>query len=481
MAQKNWMSSRQTRFTAYAALYTVIILAVLGLGNFLANRYNKSFDATANKRFSLSDQTEKVVKNLKAPATITYWDKTGSFAQARDLLDRYDNLSTKLNVAYIDPDKKPQQAKVAGVKNFGAIFVEANGRKEEAKSMTEEEVTGALIRALKGGQRTICFVAGHGEKSIDEAKPTGYSGLKETLERNNYVTRTVRFGERADAPAAPTRTDITKTETPQAPAGKVEIPGDCTAVVVAGPRFDLSQPEVDALKAHVENGGRAMFLLDPPLKIGEAIAENAALVQVIEGWGVSVNKDLTVDLSGVGQLFGLSEVVPLVTNWESHPIVREMKDASAAFPYARTLEVKTGKATVEKLFSTSKNSIATGKLDSPELMVDPNKDKRGPLTIGAAGTIKTGKENSEGRFVIIGSSGFAGNNILRFNGNRDLFLNAMNWLSSDEDLISIRPKDPEDRRLNLTRSQMNGIFWASVVGFPVMILLAGVSVWWRRR
>ena len=73
------------------------------------------------------------------------------------------------------------------------------------------------------------------------------------------------------------------------------------------------------------------------------------------------------------------------------------------------------------------------------------------------------------------------NNILRFNGNRDLFLNMMNWLSSDEDLISIRPKEPEDRRLMLSRRQMSMIFSSSVIGLPLIVIAAGMMVWWKRR
>jgi len=83
--------------------------------------------------------------------------------------------------------------------------------------------------------------------------------------------------------------------------------------------------------------------------------------------------------------------------------------------------------------------------------------------------------------VVVGSSGFLANGILRFNGNSDLAMNMMNWLSADEELISIRPKDPQDRRLSLTRSQMSFVLYGSVVLLPLMVIAAGVSVWWRRR
>jgi ABC-type uncharacterized transport system involved in gliding motility auxiliary subunit len=242
-------------------------------------------------------------------------------------------------------------------------------------------------------------------------------------------------------------------------------------------------PAINAIKSYVEGGGSALIMLDPPVKLGnEEVSENPKLTQLLANWGVTLNKDLVLDMSGIGQIFGLSALFPLVTSYESHAIVREMRDVATAFPLARSLEVKSGdKTSVEKLFSTSGNSAATTNMSPGGEIGISDKDKRGPFALGAAGTYTTGKENNQGRFVVVGSSGFVANNIVRFNGNRDLFLNMVNWLSADEDLISIRPKDPEDRRLSLTRRQMNVLFYLTVIGFPMAVVLAGLSVWWRRR
>ena len=158
----DWIKARQTKYTAYATVYILVVLAVLFGINFLAQRHNKSVDTTTNKRFSLSDQTEKVVKGLKQDVKVTYFDQTSRFQGAKDLLDRYDNLSTKLTVDYVDPYKKPQIARAAGVKTEGTVYVETGGKRQEARSVTEEELTGALIRALKGGERNVCFVSGSG-------------------------------------------------------------------------------------------------------------------------------------------------------------------------------------------------------------------------------------------------------------------------------------------------------------------------------
>jgi len=478
-----WLKARQTRYGAYLFTYLLVIIAVLGGTNWLANRHNKSFDSTSNKRFSLSDQTAKIVKGLSRDVTITYFDKQNEFARARDLLDRYNTLSSRLHIDYVDPDKKPQLAKAANVRTYGTIYIDSGLRKEEAKSLTEEDITGALIRSLKTGERNVCFVTGSGEHGLDDSGRTGYSAVKESLEKNNYKTKTISLLEAgAGAPSAPQAVKLGQPAAAPADGAKPSVPSDCTVLVVAGPKYDYTQPEVEAIKTYVENGGRALLLLDPPLKLGrDDYSGSPALSAVVETWGVTLGKDLALDTSGVGQIFGLGPEVPLVTSYESQPIVRDLKDVATAFPLSRTMEVKsTGSGTAEKLFSTSSNSYATTSINSAEIRIDPKKDKKGPLTLGAAGTYK-GAAGKEGRFVVVGSSNWANNNILRFNGNRDLFLNMMNWLSSDEDLISIRPKDPEDRRLNISTRQMSALAYTSMLFLPLIVVASGFAVWWQRR
>ncbi len=445
-----FLQARQTKYAAYAATYIAVVIAIIATANVLANRYDKSFDATSNKRYSLSDQTVKIVKGLKQDATITYFDQASRFQSAKDQLDLYANLSHKVHVEYVDPDKKPQVAREAGIKNYGTAIVQVGANKQEAKSLTEEGITGAFIRDLKNTTRTVCFVTGSGEHQIDDSSRSGYSRFKELLGKDEYVSKSINLLQTA------------------------EIPNDCTVLVVGGPSGDYQQPEVDAIKKYVEDGGRALFMLDPPLKMGRSeIADNDALAGVLQSWGVTVDKDLILDMNPIGQLAGLGPQVALVTGYDSHPIVSEMKG---------TIDVKSGsKTTVQKLFGSSESSLATNKLDSPNVDPSDPKNKKGPMTIAAAGSYNTGKENSQGRFVVIGSSAWAANSFINFNGNRDLALNVMNWLSSDEDLISIRPKEPEDRRITLTRAQMNWVRLTSQFFLPLIVVFAGVAVWWRRR
>jgi ABC-type uncharacterized transport system involved in gliding motility auxiliary subunit len=337
--------------------------------------------------------------------------------------------------------------------------VPVSSKKEIAKDMTEEGITGAFIRDLKGTTRTVCFVTGSGEHQIDNTERDGLSHFKDLLARDEYQAKSIDLLQQA------------------------AVPADCTTVVIAGPTHDYQQPEVEAIKNYVEGGGRAFFMLDPPIQFGSsAIATNDALTGVLESWGVTLDKNMILDLNPVGQLAGLGPQVVLVTTYSSQPIVSDMRGSAVGFPLSRSLEIKdTGKTSVQKLFDSSGSSLATSNLSSPEVSVADPQNRKGPFTIAAAGTYNTGKQNSEGRFVVAGSSSWAANRFLGFNGNGDLALNTMNWLSSDEDLISIRPKPPEDRRITMTRAQLNLVRITSQFVLPLIVVITGTMVWWKRR
>jgi ABC-type uncharacterized transport system involved in gliding motility auxiliary subunit len=454
-----WIKARQTKYAAYAVTYILVVIAIIVVANVLADRYNKSYDATANKRYSLSDQTAKLVKGLKQPATITYFNQSTRFRDGRDLLDQYANLSPKLQVKYVDPDKEPEVAREAGIRNLGTAVVQIGAKHEEAKSMTEEGITGAFIRDLKSTTRTVCFASGSGEHQLDGSDREGMSKFKDVLSKDNYESKSVDL------------------------LTKAEVPSDCTTLVIAGPTKNYEQPEVDAIKKYVENGGRALFMLDPPLKLGhDDIADNNALTNLLQGWGVTLDKDLILDLNPLGQIAGVGPEVALVTSYASQPIVDQLRGTATGFPLARSLDIKnTDKTSVQKLFDSSSTSLATNNLSSPAVNANDPKNRKGPLTIAAAGTYNTGKENSQGRFVVVGSSNWAANRFIEFNGNDDLASNTINWLSSDEDLISIRPKTPEDRRITMTGGQLTLVKLVSQFGLPLVVMVMGLSVWWKRR
>lgn len=445
------MKARQTRYGAYLAFYILVVLAVVVGANWLANANNKSFDTTANKQFSLSDATKQVLKGLKSNINITYFDRTSAFANAQATLDRYKDQSSHIKLTFIDPEKKPEIARLAHVQTFGSIFVDNDATKkhEEAKSLTEEEITGAIKRSLTGNVRTACFVSGSGESSITDTEREGYSGFKDLLEKNGVKTQELPMLQKA------------------------EVGKDCTIVVIAGPTHDYIPPVRDAIKKYVDDGGKALVMFTPSIgDRGGSSAGEPELEKMAADWGVTVNNDLIYDVGPYSQVFG--EAAPVVAHYDSQPIVKDMGRSATVFPLSRSLDVKGG--SMEKLFETGDTSYEATSL-SPPIKLNPDKDKKGPFTLGAAGTI-----NGKSRVVVVGSSSWISNSALSYpTANRDLALNIVNWLTADESLISIPTKEPEDRRIVLSGRQMNMVALLSVIVLPLIVVLSGFAVWWKRR
>src|SRR5580704_14184806 len=233
-----FLKARQTRYGAFVVVYLAVVIAIVIVANWLADHHNKTVDVTSNKQFTLSDETKKVTGNLKKDVTIYYFDRSDSYDRARDMFDRYRNLSPKIKISYVDPEKKPDVARVEGARAMGDIIIDNGEKKETAKGLTEEELTGALVRASKSGARMACFVNGSGEHTLADTGRDGYSTIKDALEKNNYKTDSFSLIE------------------------KPEIPKTCDLVVVGGPRHDYLQPALDALSAYVKGGGKVLFSFD---------------------------------------------------------------------------------------------------------------------------------------------------------------------------------------------------------------------------
>jgi len=436
-------------------LYTVAVVAIVVLANWFVDRHNRRWDLTPDQKHSLSPQTTKLLKELKRDITIFAFDQERPPRGRRDLLDNYSALTRRVTLRYVDPDRQPSLARQFAVRNYGTIIVAAGDRHFEAQSATEEGVTNAIVRVLKG-QKTIYFIQGHGERDLESSERAGYDRIKKQLDNENYQVKTLVLLQ------------------------KMEIPADCSLLVIAGPRNDYLPPEVETMRKYLTGGGRAMFLLDPSVELMN-------LTKLLADWNVTVRNDLVIDENPIAQLFGTRPEMPLVIKYGSSPIVQPLARTATLFPLTRSFEIgKDYKAGVsaESLCETTTDSFGVADFSSAmrEIRFRAGKDYKGPLAVAVSGTVTGAGENKpEGRFVAVGTSSLAANAYVGFEGNRDLVMNMVNWLSADEDLISIRPKPPEMQQLRVNAQQMRRILYLGVLGLPLLIVAAGVTIWWRRR
>jgi ABC-type uncharacterized transport system involved in gliding motility auxiliary subunit len=464
-------AGRQARYGTLALVSVLIVAGILVAINYIGKRQNKRWDLTAAKQFSLSDQSRNILAKLDSPLEMLAFDRETQFQTYRDRLQGYEYASKQVKTDYIDPEKKPLAAQQNGVQQLGTIVFKYKGRTERVTSSTEQDITNGVIKIVSGQQRKVYFTSGHGEKDTASSERDGYNAISSGLGAENYGVEKVVLAQTG------------------------AVPADATVLVVAGPKNDFFPQEVDALKAYLGKSGKVLLMLDPVSKADAPDLPN--LKALAHDWGIDVGNDIVVDASGMGRLIGTDASVPVAASYPSHPIVDRF-NVITAYPMARSAAPVSGGVnghTAQTFVESSPRSWAEsdikGLLASGEVALDPGKDKPGPVSLAAAVSAASTETPPAGaaadapkpetRVVVFGDSDFPSNGVLGIQGNRDLFMNAVGWLSQQENLISIRPKEADDRRITLTATQQSNITWMSLLIVPVLIFGSGVYGWWQRR
>jgi ABC-type uncharacterized transport system involved in gliding motility auxiliary subunit len=473
---------RETKLGAMTSISVIAVLAIIVGVNYLVSRRDKRWDLTAGGSYTLSEQTTKVLNSLKEPVKVVVFDQPTGFQRFRDALSSYEYTSKNVQVEYVDADRQPARVKEYNVINYGTVVLEYGGRRENVMSEREQDLTNALIKVTTGRQIKAYFVQGHGEKDSAGSDRNGLSNVVESLKRDNYTVEKIVLAQTQGG-----------------------VPADASVLIIAGPASDYLQPEVDAIRTYLRKGGKAMFLIDPP--VGESLRPVPTLEGLLKQWGITLGHDVVIDISGMGQLLGTDASVPVVASYPQHPVTQNF-NVLTAFPFSQSVRgeagMELGNANTQNLIQTSERSWSESDLKSlvgGKVSLDEKSgDRKGPVTIAlslsmdapdaapAAAPDAAAAKPAEGtppkpqmRLIVVGDSDFASNAASGIQGNSDLFVNMNNWLTQQEDLISIHPRDAGDRRITMTADQQRRVAWLSLLVIPGLILGSGVYTWWQRR
>ena len=463
------LGRRSARFGINSAVSVLFLAGILAFVNYLGAQHVKRVDTTTENLYSLSDQSVSVAQQVQQDLKVKAFYPGGEYAATKEMLDLYKGRNSKISYEFIDPDKQPQIAQQYAVTQYGdfqnpmsgesfrygTLILEMAGKTErvekQSEPIREEDVTNALMKIVKGEKKTIYFVQGHGEKSIDDGEKTGYSTAKAALEKENYVLKSLNLVQ------------------------ENKVPEDASVLVMIGPTSEPFPNELELIDGYLNKGGSVAILLDPP-------PQGAALSEFMKKWSIDVGNNFVVDASGVGRLFGAGPSVPLVTNYSNQKITERFK-VMTFFPMVRSVtpaKTPVSGITAEQLLASNERSWGETDMKSNQVGFDEKNDLQGPVSLAVVATKDAG-ENKKGRLVVYGDSDFASNNAFGLQGNGNLFLNTVSWLAQDESFISIRPKNPEDRRLTMTERDGRLMSFVMLLFMPVGVLIAGVSVWMKRR
>lgn len=455
------LERRDTKYGTNALISVLAVLGIIVLVNFIVSKRNYRVDLTAGSIYSLSEQTKKILKNLNKDINVYPFYKAAEQERMKDLLLEYKQYSSHFKYDFVDPDKRPELAKKYNVTAYNTTVILCGDKQEKITAQEEQVVTNALIKVTREGRKTIYFSEGHGEHSIDSNERDGFGTIFSQIKEQNYEVK---------------KAFLAREET---------FPKDCSVLVIPGPKNDLFPAELDSISAFINKGGAVFFMLDPDPSPG--------MNEFFDKWGMKVGNDVVIDASGVGRLFGAGPGMPLVNTFGSHPIVADFGGQACFFPYTRSItpkDVPGPGLTTDWLTKTTERSFGETELKDSKAEFNEGKDLKGPVTVAAivtksipdtSSTSGDPKNEIKGKLAIFGDSDFATNMYAKMQANGNLFMNTLNWLADEGDLVSIRPKDPEDRRLDMTARQTKIMFYISVLGIPLLVIFSGISVYYRRR
>lgn len=469
--QSQWWRRRSTLAGTNALVVTLAVLTILALINFLGTRYHLRVDLTDSQLFTLAPQSRELVRNLPQPVKVWVFDTT-QHPQDRELLENYRRESSKFQFEYIDPQTRPGLAEKFGVKDYGETYLESQDKRQlvqvvnENERLSEARLTNRLQQLNSTNIPKVYFLQGHGEHQITATDGVMTQAVQ-NLKDKNYTPLPLNLAE------------------------KPKVADDAAVVVVAGAKRELFDSEVKALQDYLNRGGNLLLMIDPNT--------DPKLDGILKAWGVRLDNRLAVDVTGG---LGFGPAVPLVTDYGQHPITKDFGNGISFYKLARPIEITPVEGVVANPLLRTRpypDSWAESDLQSEKLEFNADKDLKGPLTLGVALTRKLPAKSSptppntstpenlqkptpQSRLVVIGNSTFATDGLFQRQINGDVFLNSVTWLSQqDQQPLSIRPKEAKNRRINLTINQANILTLTSLLFLPLLGLITGAIIWWRRR
>ena len=465
------VTSRQTRYGTNTGLMLAAFIGIMAMLNVVAAQNRIRWDMTAGGQYTLARQTITVLNELKDPIKVIGFFTAnpallGSRDQAQNLLTEYRVQSNLITYEFVDMEEKPGVARQYGVTQAGTMVFAQGDRRKLVLSVSEQDFTGAILNVTGTAQPVIYFIVGHGEHDLLSEENSGYSFVRDGLIADNYLVFPINL------------------------SSMTSIPDDAALLVIAGPKRAFLPPEIAMINEHLDDNGKLLFLANPGLP--------EEFAPVLARWGIAIQEGSLID----GASFVQPDMTtPAIQGNQYVPSVITREIAATFFPGAIGMTVDIPEDDNDHVFVTA---LAISTFQSylektpSTLEFDVNVDEFGPFplalsveaskpigqrpdspTVTADGTPDLGETYT--RLLVFADSDFASNEFFYSLGNSDLFLNSVNWLTEQEQLISIRPKPAAFRRLVVTQRDWNVILYTTVGFWPLMVLLGGAFAWWRRR
>lgn len=490
-------SNKKFKYGGYSLIIVIIGIALVVLLNYGLTMLEKNFDLrvdmTQNKKYSLADQTKKLVEGLKSDIYIyTTYAPGAEDKDVSQILQKIKALSGHVVLQNVDPDLNPvffqkyetngtkistgeiivsdKDGKLFRVLNQDAQYTTSYDQNTGATTVTQIKVEGAVVTAVNyiqiGYIPTVYLVTGHGEADM-----SSLADLSTSMSSGNYNFVSLNIAQAPD---------------------KIKA-GDI--VMMLDPQRDITQAERDSLKPLMEKGGRFYILLNPQYAGPGKMPNLESLLMLFD---ISLKSGVVIEGNTANE-YTPSMPYALVPEVQDHAITTPIKSANypLVIPFSGALKLPDAapetSMTITSLLKTSDKAYLKSfdSLTSAKSVADLAKadtDEAGPFDLAVA-IDKTNGSNAadDAKLVISYSSDFAMESGLIAASapyeDNDLFMNSVGWMqnATGQD-IYVRPKSISASVMNITNVVQ---FWIiAVIGIllvPVIMLVAGIVIYQRRK
>lgn len=453
---RSFFTGRQVKYGSNFVIFTIAVVGILVVINYLGYKYSTKWDLTENKDNTLAPETIQALKTLSSPVTaLAFFSPQYPHDQANSLLSNLkDNSGGKFDYKFVDPVGDPISANKYGVTTDGTIVLTSNNQTQQVKIASEEEIVTGLIKLINPTTHAVYFLTGHGEHDPMTSDDTSYGQVKTVLESKNYVVNTLNL------------------------IASPKVPVDAEEIIVAGPQKPLSQAEVDLLKQFVLSG-KSLIVMEDPTPLTQFGSDPDPLSEYLKNdWGITLSNDFVIDPNSQ------SPSQAVANEYGDHPIVKKLAGMITIFPSSRSViasPTPPTNITLTTLILTSQSAWGEtdlAGLQQNKLNYDPASDIAGPVPLAVAGTDTA----TNGRIVVVGNSNFAITKNFTAYGNGDFMINSIDWAAQQDKLISLTPKKTVQRMLVPPQNfVMNLLVLGSIFLMPFVIVVAGIIVWLQRR
>jgi ABC-type uncharacterized transport system involved in gliding motility auxiliary subunit len=438
-----------------SSLFLVLFIGFVGLLAWLSTQYSWSIDLTANQSNSLSQPTQRLLKSIQQPVKISaFVSPVNNLKENMDaIFNRYQEAQPLIEYNSINPDFVPDQLRDFNIQRDGEVVIEVNGRHENLQQITESSITNTLARLTREAERWVMFIEGHGERNAYGAANYDLQLFASRLAEKGFQIQPVNLMQ------------------------STSIPDNTDILVIADATTALLPGEIDMIKRYVQHGGNLLWMAD--------ISQDHSLQPLAEQLELEFLPGVIVDPST--QILGLSRVdFALVADYPRHAITSQLK-ALTLFPRAQAMQFHGEQSdwqAVPLLATQARSWNEVGELKGKITQGDQNAEIAGPLNLGYS--LERSVQKDDGslqtqRIVVTGDADFLSNQYLGNGSNLDLGLNLFNWLSHDDNLISISPRSAVDTNLELSSSSQLFIALTFLLLLPIALLAAGIRIWLVRR